>query len=581
MPDVIKSPGTNFDGPIRKEAESVYGVSLSHLRVHTDEAARRSAREIGAEAYTSRNHMVFDGPMTRKRVLHEVAHTFQQAAGSVSGNATGHGFTVSDPNSPEEVQAASMENASAPTAGVERLVSAATASRQASADAEAPVQRMGGKHNRKGKEVMTEAEWAEEQAREARVAAIVDRLRRAEERAEAPSKDYGQRSNQFGGYSTKAGRGGAPYIQSNKQNHRGASDISTKYYEEIDGQPSGMITHLTDSDFSAVADATRGRDVRDHVPGMEPTRRRAATMVTAVVDEAEATRHGAAKKAFRAAAKKQASGERSRAEFLEDFPMAIPSKKTTPSKPGGAQHLKKVMSGRVRMGTEELETLEQMSASSDEGRGRPAKRRPSVSAPLDDVSLRPRRQSFAGPSSNPPLPQPNPLAPAPPKKSSKHYPPSSSRSKNLPGGSGPVPYDDVPLRPSRSSRSRTRAPDPAPGFDDNPFKPRSSSRSRTRAPAPLPELDPSLQLPPLAPERSSRHRDDDQPRSSHRSSQSRGPSRHGSSSRRYSSSQYDQPDPYVHSQSSSQRLPPPRSQAPLYEFNGRLYELIGDDFHEV
>ncbi|MEU5698749.1 DUF4157 domain-containing protein [Streptomyces aurantiacus] len=139
--DVVNTPGQRFDGPMRAVAESVYGVDLSHLRVHTDAQARQSAREVGAEAYTSRNHMVFDGAMTRPKVLHEVAHTIQQAAGPVSGNDNGNGVSVSDPHSPEERQAAAMENASAPSAGIQRLVSSVTGP-AADQAAGAPVQRM-------------------------------------------------------------------------------------------------------------------------------------------------------------------------------------------------------------------------------------------------------------------------------------------------------------------------------------------------------------------------------------------------------------------------------------------------------
>ncbi|MFS8199198.1 DUF4157 domain-containing protein [Streptomyces sp. CWNU-52B] len=146
--NVISTPGTRFDGPMRKEAESVYGVDLSHLRVHTDASARQSAQEVGAEAYTSGTHMVFDGAMTRSKVLHEVAHTFQQAAGPVSGHDNGNGLSVSDPHSPEERQAAAMENAGAPSAGLQRLISSSAAPAEASAGA-APVQRVFGLSSRR------------------------------------------------------------------------------------------------------------------------------------------------------------------------------------------------------------------------------------------------------------------------------------------------------------------------------------------------------------------------------------------------------------------------------------------------
>ncbi|MEU2793928.1 DUF4157 domain-containing protein [Streptomyces sp. NPDC007100] len=139
--NVLNSAGRRFDGPLRKEAESVYGVDLSHLVTHTDAQARQSARDIGAEAYTHGNHMVFDGAMTRRKVLHEVAHTIQQAAGPVSGVEQANGMSISDPHSPEEMQAAAMENASAPTAEIQRLLPAVTAP-AAAPGADVPVQRM-------------------------------------------------------------------------------------------------------------------------------------------------------------------------------------------------------------------------------------------------------------------------------------------------------------------------------------------------------------------------------------------------------------------------------------------------------
>lgn len=100
VPDVVNSPGQPFDGPLRTEMESRFGADLSHLRVHTDAAAQRSATEIQAEAYTSGNHMVFTPSGIRKPmvVAHEIAHTFDQARGAVPGTDQGNGLKLSSPD---------------------------------------------------------------------------------------------------------------------------------------------------------------------------------------------------------------------------------------------------------------------------------------------------------------------------------------------------------------------------------------------------------------------------------------------------------------------------------------------------
>ncbi|MFI6090557.1 DUF4157 domain-containing protein [Streptomyces sp. NPDC051218] len=104
--DVLGSPGRPFTGELADEVETRYGgADLSHLRLHTDAVAQRSAAEIGARAYTSGNHMVLGAGSTTEDVLHEVWHTFQQSRGPVSGEDNGQGLKVSDDNSAEEREA--------------------------------------------------------------------------------------------------------------------------------------------------------------------------------------------------------------------------------------------------------------------------------------------------------------------------------------------------------------------------------------------------------------------------------------------------------------------------------------------
>ncbi|MFF3641063.1 DUF4157 domain-containing protein [Streptomyces sp. NPDC002564] len=115
--DVLGSPGRPFTGRLAEEVEARYGgADLSHLRLHTDPVAQRSATEIGARAYTSGHHMVLGADSTTEDVLHEVWHTFQQSSGPVSGEDNGQGLKVSDNDSPEEreARAVARELSSAP-----------------------------------------------------------------------------------------------------------------------------------------------------------------------------------------------------------------------------------------------------------------------------------------------------------------------------------------------------------------------------------------------------------------------------------------------------------------------------------
>lgn len=103
VPDVLTTPGVPFAGPLAERVSAHYGgVDLSHIRVHADPVAQRSAAELGARAYTSGHHVVLTDNATEKDVRHEVAHTFQQAAGTVSGKDNGDGLKISEPDSPEE-----------------------------------------------------------------------------------------------------------------------------------------------------------------------------------------------------------------------------------------------------------------------------------------------------------------------------------------------------------------------------------------------------------------------------------------------------------------------------------------------
>ncbi len=96
--DVLRAPGRPLDAPLREEMESRLGSDFSDVRLHTDSAARASAAEVGARAYTSGNHVVIgDGGGDKHTLAHELTHVIQQRQGPVAGTDSGSGLSVSDP----------------------------------------------------------------------------------------------------------------------------------------------------------------------------------------------------------------------------------------------------------------------------------------------------------------------------------------------------------------------------------------------------------------------------------------------------------------------------------------------------
>jgi hypothetical protein len=97
--EVLRSPGHPLDGPTRSEMEARLGADFSDVRLHTDTAARSSAAELGARAYTSGEHVVIgSGGSDRHTLAHELTHVIQQRSGPVAGTPTGDGLSVSDPS---------------------------------------------------------------------------------------------------------------------------------------------------------------------------------------------------------------------------------------------------------------------------------------------------------------------------------------------------------------------------------------------------------------------------------------------------------------------------------------------------
>jgi glycosyltransferase involved in cell wall biosynthesis len=97
--DVLSRPGQPLAGPLRTEMEQRLDADFSDVRVHSDPAARQSAADLGARAYTSGRHVVLGSGGTDKHTLaHELTHVIQQRSGPVAGTDQGNGLRVSDPS---------------------------------------------------------------------------------------------------------------------------------------------------------------------------------------------------------------------------------------------------------------------------------------------------------------------------------------------------------------------------------------------------------------------------------------------------------------------------------------------------
>ena len=77
--DVLASPGQPLPAPVQEEMQARLGADFSRVRVHTDAAARASAADLGARAYTSGSHVVIgDGGADKHTLAHELTHAIQQ-----------------------------------------------------------------------------------------------------------------------------------------------------------------------------------------------------------------------------------------------------------------------------------------------------------------------------------------------------------------------------------------------------------------------------------------------------------------------------------------------------------------------
>lgn len=83
--EVLQQPGSPLDEGSRKFMEPRLGYDLNSIRLHNDQAAHRSADQVGALAYTVGSHIVLgpDAPSSgsnqgRQLLAHELAHVAQQ-----------------------------------------------------------------------------------------------------------------------------------------------------------------------------------------------------------------------------------------------------------------------------------------------------------------------------------------------------------------------------------------------------------------------------------------------------------------------------------------------------------------------
>lgn len=97
--DVLRTGGRPLDEATRGDMEARLGADFSDVRIHDDSAAKASAAEVGARAYTSGSHVVIGSGGDDKHTLaHELTHVVQQRQGPVSGTDNGAGLRVSDPS---------------------------------------------------------------------------------------------------------------------------------------------------------------------------------------------------------------------------------------------------------------------------------------------------------------------------------------------------------------------------------------------------------------------------------------------------------------------------------------------------
>jgi len=92
---VLSSQGSPLEPLLQQDMEQRFGHDFSRVRVHTDEGAERSAREVNANAYTIGKNIVFGAdqysPGTdegRRLIAHELTHVVQQGYGAAQNESS-------------------------------------------------------------------------------------------------------------------------------------------------------------------------------------------------------------------------------------------------------------------------------------------------------------------------------------------------------------------------------------------------------------------------------------------------------------------------------------------------------------
>jgi Domain of unknown function (DUF4157) len=100
----LASPGRPLEPALRQDMEQRFGHDFSRVRVHSDEEAEQSVRDVSAHAYTVGPNVVFGpgrfapGTQEGRRLLaHELTHVIQQSAAATYGS-----LEIADSNSAAE-----------------------------------------------------------------------------------------------------------------------------------------------------------------------------------------------------------------------------------------------------------------------------------------------------------------------------------------------------------------------------------------------------------------------------------------------------------------------------------------------
>jgi hypothetical protein len=108
--DVLRSPGQPLDPATRQFFEPRFSHDFSRVRVHADQEAASSAREVNALAYTVGPKVVFaagqyrpSSPAGRQLLAHELTHVIQQS--QLSQPAGAREIPLEMPSSPYEAEA--------------------------------------------------------------------------------------------------------------------------------------------------------------------------------------------------------------------------------------------------------------------------------------------------------------------------------------------------------------------------------------------------------------------------------------------------------------------------------------------